>query len=160
MAARIVGDQRMRHAVRAKLEGRERGALIARPRLIHPHMHANALVMGAIDRRERRAPIDASEPPGIAMGEDIDGGPALLLGVRTDDSNSVLPDFSVRLDIFVANLSGAGERRRHALVARLVAHGLLHLIERPAEVDGGWTGGGERLASAIEPLIEIGRAHL
>ena len=38
MAAGIVGDDGMRHAVRAELEGGERGALIARPRLVHPHM--------------------------------------------------------------------------------------------------------------------------
>ena len=34
--------------------------------------------MGPIDRRERRAPIDAGEPAGIAMGEDVDALAGLL----------------------------------------------------------------------------------
>ena len=87
------------------------------------------------------------------MGEDIDGRPALLLGMGADDPDPMLADLAVRLDILVANLRGAGEGRRHALVTRLVAHGLLHLIERPTEIDGRGAGGGERVAGAIEPLI-------
>ena len=40
MAAGIVGDHGVRHAVLAELPGGERGALVARPRLVDPDMDA------------------------------------------------------------------------------------------------------------------------
>ena len=42
-------------------------------------------VMGAIDRRQRRAPIDRREPAGVAMGQDLDRpAPALRRPGRLD----------------------------------------------------------------------------
>ena len=153
MPAGIVGDQRMRHAMRAKLERRERSALVARPRLVHPHMDFDALVMRAIDRRKRRAPVDASEPAGIAMGEDVDHRPILLVGMRADDAEPMLAYSAVGLHILVADRGGAGEGGGDALVARLVAYRLLHLVERPAKIDGGGTRGGKHLASPVERCV-------
>ena len=45
----------------------------------------DALVMRLIDRRQRRAPIDAGEPAGIAMGEDVDALARLLRGGCADE---------------------------------------------------------------------------
>jgi len=42
------------------------------PGLIGPDMDRNAFVMGAIDRGEGGAPVDGSEPAGIAMRQNID----------------------------------------------------------------------------------------
>ena len=64
---------------------------------------------------------------------------------------------AVGLDILVADFGGAGESRGDALVARLIADGLLHLIQRPAEIDGGRARGGEYLAGMVERFVA--RAH-
>ena len=40
MAAEIIGDHRVRHAVRGKLECRQRSALITWPGFVHPHVDA------------------------------------------------------------------------------------------------------------------------
>src|SRR5665809_7787 len=153
MPTGIVGDERVRHAVRAKLEGGERGALIAGPGLVHPHMHFDAFVMGAVDGGERRSPIDGGEPARIAMGEDVDPFAAFLLGMGADQPEPVLAYSAVGLDILVADRGGAGESGGDALVARLVAHGISPLTERPAEIDGGGARGGERLTGPLERLV-------
>src|SRR5262245_47371348 len=153
MAAGIVGDQRVRHAMRAELERGERGALIARSRLVDPNMQVDALVEGAIDRRERRAPIDAGEPAGIAMSEDVEALAALLVEMRADQPETVLADPAVGLHVLVADCGGTGVSRGDTLVARLIAHRLLHFFERPAEIDGGGACRGELLASAVESLV-------
>ena len=72
MAAGIVRDHRVRHAVMAEFPGGERSALIARPGLVDPDMNLQAAIMRQIDRRRRGAPIDCGEPAGVAMGQDID----------------------------------------------------------------------------------------
>ena len=118
MPAGIVGDQRMRHAMRAELERGERSALIARPRLVDPHMQVDALVERAVDRRQRRAPIDAGEPAGIAMGEDVDAFAALLVGMRLDQAEPMLADPAIGLDILVADLRGAGVSDGDARLSR------------------------------------------
>src|SRR5207302_411086 len=71
-AAGVVGDDGMGHAVRAELVGGERGALIARPRLVHPHVDVDAGVVRHVYGGQRRAPIDAGEPARVAMGEHVD----------------------------------------------------------------------------------------
>ena len=71
----------------------------------------------------------------------------------------MLADLAVGLDILVADLGGAGVGRGDALIARLVAHRFLHLVERPAEIDGGGTRGGEHLAGLVERFVgRIARA--
>ena len=65
----------------------------------------------------------------------------------------MLADRAIGLDVLVADLRRAGVSRGDARLARLVAHGLLHLIERPAEIDGGRARRGELLAGVIEPLV-------
>ena len=93
------------------------------------------------------------------MGEDVDGRAAFLLGMRADDAEPMLADLAVGLDVLVADFGGAGIGGGDALVARLVAHGLLHLIERPAEIDGGGTRGGEHLASMLERFVDCMHAQ-
>ena len=73
MAAGIVGQDGVLDAMAAQLEGGERSALVARPRLVHPDMQRNARIMRQIDRRQRGAVIHRRQPAGIAMGEDVDG---------------------------------------------------------------------------------------
>ena len=59
--------------------------------------------MRLVDRRERRAPIDASEPARIAMGEDVDGRALLVLGMRLDEPEPMLADAAVGLHVLIAD---------------------------------------------------------
>src|SRR4029077_14770381 len=109
--------------------------------------------ISTIDGRERRAPIDASEPAGIAMGEDVDALALLALGMRPNDPKPMLADPAVILHVLVADLCGSGIGCGQARVPRQIANRLLHLVERPAEIDCGRARGRERLAGTIERLV-------
>ena len=80
VAAGVIDDDGVRYTVPAKLEGRERGALIARARFIDPNVDFDAFVVRLIDRRCRGAPVDAGDPAGVAMRQDIDRYAGLLFG--------------------------------------------------------------------------------
>ena len=89
------------------------------------------------------------------MGEDVDALALLLLGMRADDPKPMLADPAVILHVLIADLRGAGVGGGEAHIPRQVAHSLLHLVERPAEIDGGRPGGGEHLAGAVERLVGL-----
>ena len=132
VAAGVVGDHRVGNALLGELEGGERGALIARPGLVDPHMERHALLVGEIDRRRRRTPVDGGEPARIAMGEHVDRrAQRLARGDVLDHREAVAADAEIDRDILVADLGGAGIGRGDAFAARPVAHGRHHLVERP-----------------------------
>src|SRR5215469_465142 len=54
VAAGIVDNDGVRHALLAELPGGEAGALVAWPRLVDPDMDRDAVMVGAVDRGERR----------------------------------------------------------------------------------------------------------
>ena len=56
-------------------------------------------------------------------------------------------------DVLLADLGGAAISCGEALLARAVAHRGHHLVERPFEVDGGRTGGGEHCTGALERFV-------
>ena len=70
--ARVVDDHRVRDAVRAQLPRRQRGALVARPRLVDPDVNRDARVVRRVDTRQRRPPVDRRQPAGVAVGEHLD----------------------------------------------------------------------------------------
>src|SRR5690606_18732626 len=65
VAADVVGDYRMGHAVAAELPGGQRGALVARPRLVDPDVDRDALLEGHVQGCGRRAPVHRGQPAGI-----------------------------------------------------------------------------------------------
>ena len=112
MAAGIVDDDRVRDAVLAEFPGGQAGALVARPGLVDPDMDRDAVVMGAVDRRERGAPIDRGEPAGIAMRQDLDpAGRALAPPRLGDQRGAVLADRAVDRDIRLGDLAGPRQGR-------------------------------------------------
>ena len=121
MAAGIVGDDGVLHAVTAELERGQRCTLIARTRLVHPHMQWDARIMRHIKRRQRRAPIDAGEPAGIAMREHIERLAVLLRGGFAQNLQAVLADGTAGLDVFVGDSGGFSPREPGALFARTIA---------------------------------------
>ena len=108
--------------VLAELPGGEAGALVARPGLVDPDMERDAGIMRAIDRRQRRAPIDRGEPAGIAMGQDLDRprGAAAAPGLL-DQPGAVLADRAVDRDIRLGDLAGARQGGGEALLAAAAA---------------------------------------
>src|ERR1700722_16757232 len=106
MAAGIVGDDRMRHAMLAEFEGGQRGALIARPRLVDKDMDRHAAIMRNIDRRGRGAPVDSGEPASVAMSEHIHG-PAKPPVRLLDQRQTGRADTPAEFDVFVADFAGA-----------------------------------------------------
>ena len=94
MAAGVVDDHRIGHAVLAEFERGQRRALVARPRLVDEHAQRNAAVVRHVDRRRRRAPIDGGEPTGVAMGEDVDP-PTKLAMERLDQRQTGFADATI-----------------------------------------------------------------
>jgi predicted nucleic acid-binding protein len=109
MAAGVVDDDGVRHAVLGEFERGQRRALIARPRLVDEDVHRRAAVVGHVDRRRRGAPIDRRQPAGVAMGQDVDRAPALAVD-RFDQGQAGLADAPVAGDVLVAQ--GARARPR------------------------------------------------
>src|SRR5258707_733398 len=136
MAADIVDDDGVRDAVLAELPGGQAGALVARPRLVDPDMNGNPVVMRAEHGGERGAPIDSGEPAGIAMSQDIDRrGAVLALPGGADEGAAMRTDRLIDRDILLANLGGAAIRRCDALGGRYRTQTILHVIERPSQID-------------------------
>ena len=154
MAAGIVGDQRVRHAMAGQLPGREAGALVARPRLVDPDMHRDAVIMRAVDDAERRAPVDAGDPAGVAMGEDVDRpGPALAFIRVADQRQSVLGDRSIGGDVLFGEPVGHGKRRIGPLGLRQAGNLAPHDVERPAQID-------RRRPRRQQPVVRGGKARI
>ena len=158
MAAGVVGDQRERHAVLAEFEGGERGALIARPRLVDIDMHRHAAVMGEIDRRRRGAPIDGREPAGVAMGQHVDRASACARCAASISVKPASPMAQVELDVLLADFVGARERRLAARRRRQRRDDRAHVVERVAQVDGGRAAGVERAIGGVQRGVVAGLA--
>ena len=113
MAAGVVRDHRMRHAVMAEFPCGERSALIARPGLVDPDMNLQAAIMREIDRRRRRAPVDRREPAGVAMGQDVDGLAGPLPRRDLFDQRQTMPaDPLVDRDVLLGDFDRAPVSRR------------------------------------------------
>ena len=100
------------HPVLAELPGGQAGALVARPGFVDPDMDRDAGIMGAIDRRQRRAPVDGGEPAGIAMGQHLDRLRGAAALPRLLDQPGAMPaDRAADRDIGLGDLAGPGQRR-------------------------------------------------
>ena len=122
MAAGIVDDQRVRHAVAGHLPGGELGALVARARLVDIDVDRNAGLGGEIDRRGGGAVVDRRQPAGIAVGEDVDRLAGLLLRRDPlDDLKAVPADRAVEFDVLVGDLAGAAPGGGGAVGCRAAA---------------------------------------
>ena len=139
---------------RAELEGGERGALIARARFVDPDMQRNACVMRHVDRRERGAPIDAGEPAGIAMGEDVERCRLLFRGRFAEDFEAVLADACGRSRHLRRRWRRLRARRAaRAFVARLIAHRIAHALQRPAQIDRRGARLEQHVVGAVERFV-------
>ena len=123
-------------------------------------MDRDAGVMRHVDRRQRRAPIDAGEPAGIAMGEDVERlRPFFFAAASLQNLEAVLADGAAHLDILVRDLRGLRPGDRGALLARMVAQHVAHALQRPAQIDRGRPRLGEHVVRAVERLVRRILAH-
>ena len=164
MAAGIVGDDGMRHPVLRQFPGGEARPLVARPGLVDPDMQRNPVLMRAIDRRQRGAPIDRRQPAGVAMRQDLHR-PAGGLGAvcRGDQLPAVLADGAVDRDILLGDLAGAFERHGEAPFRRRLGQHPAQFLDRPAQIDRGRPGRGQAfggmLDAAVGGILGHGQRH-
>lgn len=152
-AAGIVGDDRVRDAVVAKLERGEQRPLVARPRLVDPDVHRDARVMGKIDRRGRGSIVHRRQPAGVAMGEDLHRPIGISRVEIAQQAQAVRADRAAQLGILVADRIGTGEGRTRTLGRCKPGHRRADLIQCPAQVDRGGPRLDQRGIGGIQPGI-------
>ena len=104
--------------------------------------------------------VDAGEPAGVAVGQDVDGLARLLAhGGSRDQLGAVGADGAVGRDVGVGELGGALVGGGGTGRPRQVADGGAHLVERPAQVDGGGALPGQMGDGAVEALVGGVRAQ-
>ena len=64
----LIAQRRVGDTVLAELPRGQRGALVARPRLVDPDMQVDTGLVCLVDRGQRGAPVHRREPAGVAMG--------------------------------------------------------------------------------------------
>ena len=144
----------MGRALVNQLPRRERGALIARARLVDIDMDGEALLHRHIDRRGRGAVVDRREPARIAVGEDVDRLARLLPRREiADDRDAVSAHGAVDRDILIGDLRGLGVSRRGALGGIERPETVARGVERPAQVDRGRPRRVEPLPGRIERCV-------
>ena len=153
MAADIVGDDGMGDAVVLQLPGGERGALVARPRLVDPDMDRQAALEGEIDRRRGGAPIHGREPAGIAMGQDLDRLALAPCRRGLDQRQPGLADGPVDRHILLGDRRRLAIGQRRALGRPAVAQGVLHAVQRPAQIDRGGPCRGQQLMGRLHRRV-------
>jgi hypothetical protein len=154
MTARIVGNDRVGNPVAAKLEGRKGSTLIARPRLVDPHMNRKAFVVRLVNRRQGGAPIYGGEPPRIAVCENVQALTCLLLGEQAlEHANAVQADQAIGVDVLVGHTCSAGIGRLDAQSSWKILHRAPHFIESPAQVHGRGPLLGKKRNGVIEAII-------
>ena len=160
MAAGIIGDHRVGDAVLAEFPGGQAGALVARPRLVDPHMHRDPRIISAVDRRQGGAPIDRREPAGVAVGQDLHRAAPALSPMRVfDQPEPVLADRAVDRDILFGDFPRPCDRGGKALFRRQLAEMAAHPVERPAQIDRRGARRGEAFDRAVEPLLRRVLGH-
>ena len=93
--------------------------MIARPRFIDEHMHGNAGVVGVINRRGGGAPIDARQPSGVAVGQNVDRLAGLFGGdVFLMMSRPCAPMLAAHLNVVGREFGGVLESRAGAVFQR------------------------------------------
>jgi hypothetical protein len=137
LAARIVGDERVGHAVLAELPGREK-ALVAGTGFIDPDVQRCALLERHVDRRERRAVVDGGKPARVAVREHVHGTAQPGVEVR-DERHARLADGAAGHHVLLRHRLGrlhGGLEAKRGVARQKRAH---HPAHGPGKVHGRWT---------------------
>src|ERR1700722_17858558 len=72
MSTGVVGYQGVWNSVMGQFPCRQRGSLVAGPRLVDPDVDRDSRIESLVNRCKRGSPIDGRQPSGIAMGQDLE----------------------------------------------------------------------------------------
>ena len=139
MTARIVDNNRIRHAMAPQFIGGQGGALITGPSFIDPNMHRDAGIMGAINRRQRRAPVHRGQPAGITMGQHIDRALFSSSSIGLLDKSAAVPSYiSTGLNIVIANFGRQTIGQLSPEILRHRQYPPTYFVQGPAQIDRSW----------------------
>ena len=119
--AGVVDDDGVRNTVLAELPGGEAGALIARPGLVDPDMDRNTLVVGAVNRGERSAPVGSGKPPALQCVSTPTRAKPPLCSQGT--AINPVPRAMAVLAVFCSQITASRRRERCAAVRSPEARG-------------------------------------
>ena len=106
MAAHIIGDDSVRHAVLPQFPGGQARALVARASFIHPHVYLYPFVVSRVNGRGGGTIIHKGQPARIAVGQNIDRFTAFAPADLFDDGNPVFTQAAAELGIFIGDVPG------------------------------------------------------
>mmetsp|Transcript_24999 Transcript_24999/g.62897 ORF Transcript_24999/g.62897 Transcript_24999/m.62897 type:complete len:383 (-) Transcript_24999:370-1518(-) len=143
MSASVVRNHGVVHALLQQLPGSEGGALVARPRLIHPHVHLEPGLLRGVDGARGGAVVRKGQPACIAVCQDVERVAGLPVRQEAaDDTQPMLPDALAPLHVLVRNprrrIPSRRHHRRHAAArcapdcGQLPLHGPLKVGSRGA----------------------------
>src|SRR5882724_5869078 len=112
-----VCDDRMLHTVLPQLPGCKFGTLISWSRFSDPHVNRQPAVVSGINRGSRRTIVNKGEPSRVAMREHVDWLSCFLSCELPNEFQSVLPDQSAMLSVFIRNRSGGAQSKRDLLLS-------------------------------------------
>ena len=153
MAAGVVHDHGVGHALLSQLVGRERGALVAGAGLVHPHMDFQPSAVGLIDRRQGRAPVHRGQPAGVAVGEHIEPGVGPGRRQLPEDRQPVIADGLAHGHVLIGDRRGLRLGRLGPLGRRQRLHLGPHPLQGPVQVDRRGPGGIELLKGRRQGAI-------
>ena len=145
VAAGVVHDHGVGHALLPQLIGGERGALVARPGLIHPHMDVEPGAVGLVDGGKGRAPVHRGQPAGVAVGEHIERRAWPGRRQLPEDRQPVLADRLAHGHVLIGDRRGLQPGCLGPLGRRQLPHLGPHPLQGPAQVDRRGPGGIELL---------------
>ena len=158
VAARIVHNHRMRHAVLRQLPRGQTGALIARTGLVHPDMQGNPRLKRRINRCQRRAPIHRRQPARVAVCQDIHRlGLVLITGAN--QRQPVPPDGLIDGHILLGDARGLQPSRFGTLAGGQRRQQGAHPLHRPAQIHRRGSGLCQHVASRRQRRIGGVVAH-
>ena len=108
--------------------------------------------MGGVDRRCGRSGIDSREPPGIAVGQDLDG---LAIGMTPglDQIEAMATHRHIEAHILVGDLVRHAPRDGNTIICGVVDEGRAHLVQRPAQIDSRRSGLAEQVQGIAKTLV-------
>ena len=164
MPAGVVDDDRVGHAGLSQFPGRQIGALVAWAGFVDPHMDVHTGFKRLIDRGGRRAPAQAGQPAGVAMGQHIQRAAARfhrrgLLKNR----KAMIADRGIDCGVFLTDDAGEIESVRRAGRFGQWAQTRVHLFQRPTQIDGCGPRRAQhphgRLQALIARIVAHGQRH-
>jgi len=157
VAAGVVGNQGVGHAVVAQFPCRQGGALVARAGFVHPDVDGKTGVMGGIDGSQGGAVVHERQPAGVAMREHVDRLPVIARGDLAQKGHAMLAHAAAEFGILVGDGLGFGPGGFQPVAGGGAGgQGPLHAVKGPFQVPGGGAGGQQGIGVRLQAGMPIG----